>query len=671
MKIRSKAIFISILPACLILAIILAFVLASYRSDVEQGSVRELTVELEALGASIDGKNYGAVSTAETMAASQVSGLFGDYDKSLKFARQVLLTHPEYQGAYFGYEPDSQLNIAAVDSGLSSSIDENCCVEGRFLPYFSRSAQGIELSPLADMETSLYYQGVREIWEANKNKDTQGLITEPYVYEGVPLVEQVFPIIIDGEFKGIAGVDRRLDSLLTLIEEFKPFNSSKNYLISRLGKIITSTDRPNDLSMKPLSAYPKLNTLFAQPANGSKSRVSKGLDPVSGQEIFVIYTTIETGSWGLVTTVESREILAPVLSSTRQSIFTAIVLLLIMCAVVYGLINTMVSKPLSHIVDKFNEVASGGGDLTARLSADRQDEVGDLAAAFNSFVDTQAKMISKLDHSVMALNEQGDVIQGDLDATLKAISYQQNESVQVSASVEEMSHSSKNVAENVSQVAKNISIARGDAEDGLESVSRVVKEANSLKLNLDEMKETVDDVSKSALQINKVLEVINGIAEQTNLLALNAAIEAARAGDKGRGFAVVADEVRMLAQQTQESTAEVASVIEGLQKNSDLSVKKMGTNQSKLHDLVDIVDVAGSSLEKIYSSIKEVDTLSGQISVVTEQQFAATQEINNNVGTISKAAMECEQLAQSTSKSIQKMGATSNEVKDLVKQFQF
>ncbi|WP_299775714.1 methyl-accepting chemotaxis protein [uncultured Pseudoteredinibacter sp.] len=670
MKIRSKSILISILPACVILVTTLALLLSSYRQDVEKGALRELTVELEALGASIDGKNFNAVSTAETMAATQVSGLFGAYQQSLKFAQQILLTHPEYQGAYFGYEPNSQLDIPSVELNLAQATTESCCVDGRFLPYFSRAETGIELSPLADMESSLYYQGVKEIWEANKSKDVQGLITEPYVYEGVPLVEQVFPIIIDGEFKGIAGVDRRLDSLLDLIDGFKPYNSSKSYLISRLGKIITSTGRANELSMKPLSDYPALESLFVKPTSGSKSRVTTGTDPINGQEIFVIYTAINTGDWGLVTTVESQEVLAPVLSSTQESILTALALLLVMCGVVYGLINAMVSRPLSHIVDKFNEVASGGGDLTTRLNSDRADEVGDLSRAFNQFVKTQADMIVKLDQSVMTLNEQGEVIQGDIEATLKAISFQQNESVQVSASVEEMSHSSKDVAENVSQVAKNISIARGDAEDGLSSVSKVVNEANSLKLNLDEMKKTVDDVSQSALQINKVLEVINGIAEQTNLLALNAAIEAARAGEKGRGFAVVADEVRMLAQQTQESTSEVASVIESLQKNSDLSVSKMGANQSQLNELMGIADIAGQSLEKIHASVKQVDALSGQISVATEQQFGASQEISKNLNTISDAATDCEKLAQNTSASIKKMDATSNEVKDLVKQFQ-
>lgn len=671
MKIRSKSILISILPACFIMAITLILLLTSYREDIERGALRELEVELEALGASIDGTNSQAISTAKTMAAIQVSSLFGKYEESLKFAEQMLLSHPEYQGAYYGYEPYSTLNLQPIDSELRQSTIENCCFDSRFLPYFYRSEKGISLAPLVDMETGLYYKGVKDLWEANKGKDAKGLITEPYVYEGVPLVEQVFPIIINNEFKGIAGVDRKLDSLLQLIAEFMPYNSSKSYLISRLGKIITSTDRTSNLSMQPLSDFPKLDALFVKPEKGNKSNVSKGIDPVSGEEIFVIYTKIDSGDWGLVTTVEANDILAPVISSTRQSIVIAIALLLVMCASVYGLINSMVSRPLSHIVEKFNEVANGGGDLTTRLNSDRNDEVGDLSRAFNQFVETQADMVEKLDHSVKTLNEQSNAMQGDLEATLKAISFQQIESSQVSASVEEMSHSSKDVAENVSRVARNISIARGDAEEGQHSVSKVVSEANSLKVNLDAMKETVDDVSKSALQINKVLDVINGIAEQTNLLALNAAIEAARAGDKGRGFAVVADEVRMLAQQTQQSTSEVASVIAGLQKNSDLSVLKVGENQVQLNRLMETADVAGQSLEKIHTSVKEVDTLSSQISIATEQQFEATQEISKNVCTISSAATDCENLAQNTSKSILKMDATSNEVRNLVQQFEF
>lgn len=671
MKIRSKAIVISIVPACVIVAILSIYILAAYRSDLSASAVQQATVELEALAAEVDGKNFAAISTAQTMAASQSAGLYGSFQQSLKLAKQILQSHPEYQGAYFGYEPGLGYSDSPDISEPSTPEVDKCCVNGRFLPYYFRSDKGIDLAPLADMESSLYYQGLKDLWLDNQDAGPKGLITEPYVYEGVPLVEQVFPIIIDGQFQGIAGVDRKLDGLLHLIDNFTPFKSSKTYLLSRLGKIITATDRTTELSMKPLSSAPELEALFKPPTSNESSRVSIGIDPVTGEEVYVIYTRIATGEWGLVSTVESQELLQPVVQSTKNAILVAILLLLAMSAIVFALVSYLVSKPLSHIVVKFTEIAEGGGNLTTRLKAERKDEVGDLARAFNQFVDTQATMISQLDGSVRDLDEQADAIKHDLNSTLSAISYQQDENSKITHSIEDMSNTSRDVAEKVSLVASNISLARNDVEDGRSSVSKAVAEVANLKGELDEMKETVDDVSKSAQQINTVLDVINGIAEQTNLLALNAAIEAARAGDKGRGFAVVADEVRMLAQQTQSSTAEVQEVIEGLQRNSDLSVKKMEKNQKDLNELVASADVAGLSLDKVSTSMREIDDISIKISVAAEQQSVATGEIHANVETISKAVEECERLAKSTSTSVERMNGSSKQVDSMVKKFKF
>ena len=62
--------------------------------------------------------------------------------------------------------------------------------------------------------------------------------------------------------------------------------------------------------------------------------------------------------------------------------------------------------------------------------------------------------------------------------------------------------------------------------------------------------------------IGEVTALIDAVARATATLALNAGIEAARAGEAGQGFAVVAREVKLLAGQTREAAAEIASRIE-------------------------------------------------------------------------------------------------------------
>ena len=109
-----------------------------------------------------------------------------------------------------------------------------------------------------------------------------------------------------------------------------------------------------------------------------------------------------------------------------------------------------------------------------------------------------------------------------------------------------------------------------------------------------------------------MVSLISSIASQTNLLALNATIEAARAGDAGKGFAVVAGEVKNLAGQTAKATDEIGQQITQIQQATQEAV---------------------GAIERIVTTLDEVNSFSGDIFAVISQQGDATREITNNIQT--------------------------------------
>ncbi|WP_136487212.1 methyl-accepting chemotaxis protein [Vibrio sp. H11] len=304
---------------------------------------------------------------------------------------------------------------------------------------------------------------------------------------------------------------------------------------------------------------------------------------------------------------------------------------LVLTIVIVSVLVSRCVAPLQHVVDSLKAVAAGGGDLTARLKVESRDEIGEVAKAFNDFMDKLHPLIVDLRSSAQEVQSAAS----DLDVQTSQSSQQMGdhslETDKVVTAVTEMSATSREVANNTHSTAQAIDSANRQISDAQQEVNLAIEGIGELVNEVNLTSEAISELSQQTEQITKVLNVIGEIAEQTNLLALNAAIEAARAGEQGRGFAVVADEVRSLASRTQNSTQEIGDMLQQLHQGVSKAVRSMALSQERGEktalESVQIKD----SLSGISDAVSLIHDMGIQTASAAEQQSAVAEDINQNL----------------------------------------
>ena len=250
-----------ILPTLLVFGFVISMSTSSTLDHMRQASEDRLAQHAALIALEIDSETRTAVESAQRMAEAQVAGMFGDREASIEYARLVLENTPTITGAYFGYEPNAdEKDAQSVGKIPAEAMDES----GRFIPYWfvaSERGRAIELEPLVDMETSLYYDGAKQ--DFLRSRKAAPKITEPYVYQGKMIYEQVYPIVIDGRFCGVAGVDRALADVESPLRAVAEKEQIDLFLVSSNNKFIAATTDPARESIEEIAGLLKTQEVDA------------------------------------------------------------------------------------------------------------------------------------------------------------------------------------------------------------------------------------------------------------------------------------------------------------------------------------------------------------------------------------------------------------------------
>jgi len=366
---------------------------------------------------------------------------------------------------------------------------------------------------------------------------------------------------------------------------------------------------------------------------------------------------------------EERNALSNVLETGTQTIIAVLVIGIVLGIAIFFITVKAITGPINQVRGQMEDIAQGEGDLTIRLQVKGQDEVADLANAFNAFTDKLRGIIQTLQGNIAELVDATSKISVVAEQTQSQTLAQQNELNGVVVAINELSSGSNQVVTNTTEAANGTQMANNEAQAGLQIMESTIQTIESVASEVEDTSTAVDELGAKSDQIGVVLEVIRTISEQTNLLALNAAIEAARAGEQGRGFAVVADEVRGLAARTHDSISEIQEIIDQLQSGTNKVIHQMKGVRENAANSVAPVTEAGEKLRSITEAVESINTLNAQIATTAQTQSQTASDVDSNIVNISNMANESTENAQTLMNATNTLTQLGDELQQLASQF--
>nr|WP_290702011.1 methyl-accepting chemotaxis protein [Halomonas sp. UBA3074] len=433
------------------------------------------------------------------------------------------------------------------------------------------------------------------------------LILDPFVSmaTNLPAAMMVETIFDErGNRIGLIGIAFSLASLSNITSDINVGEGSYGWLIDSQGQVIAHPVEEYRMSLNYTDAdqqgYEGLDALSQQILSGTPG--SGDITMPNGEQTVLMWSPVEGTSWVVGVTVPITAFTA-VTKSLLQSLLLAggLLLVLLLAVVAYAARRSL--APIKQTSTAMADIAQGKGDLTRRLEAKTNDEIGDLAHGFNAFVERMQLTLQEVRQNARTvLSDASDMADGTQELSSRTEQAAANLQ-ETSASMEQI-HSTVAHTSQASEQANSLALEAANAsERGTES--------------MNQMEAKMAAISDSANKISDIIGLIDSIAFQTNILALNASVEAARAGEQGRGFAVVASEVRTLASRSASAAHDIRALID------------MSVNHSK--EGGDIVKAAAERMQEIRHSVTQVSDVIAEIAAGAREQTTGIQQVNTAV----------------------------------------
>ncbi len=341
-------------------------------------------------------------------------------------------------------------------------------------------------------------------------------------------------------------------------------------------------------------------------------------------------------------------------------------------------------KPLLQVKKVIDELSEGEGDLTKRIAIRHYDEVGRLAAGFNTFIEKIRIIVSEIAQNAGQLDQSSSELAEISEKMTYSAGQTSSQAETVSSASEEMATNLANVTTSMEQTSSNAEAIAATSEEINATINEIAQNAARARTiaedaskGTEQASEKLAALNKAAQAIGQITETITEISEQTNLLALNATIEAARAGEAGKGFAVVANEIKELAGQTAIATQDIKKQIDAVQSTTSASVTEISQIMAVIAGVNETVGMIASSVEEQSTATREISSNIAMTTNAIQDVFlkvnhtsAVSGEISQSISQVNNAAGDIAQSSSQVNVSAEHVRQAAATLRTVVGRFQ-
>ncbi len=464
----------------------------------------------------------------------------------------------------------------------------------------------------------------------------------------------------------------------TQLDTIKVGETGYVYMMNKKGAILAYPPDAKQIMKLDLSTFEFGKTMLEM-KNGVYSYVYNGVAKITA------FNEVGRTGWIVVASAPEQEVFAEAGKIRNLLVVIGLIVTAVLCCGIVFLVRIFVIKPVNKVVSGLKDIAQGEGDLTKQLDIHTQDELGELASWFNTFLGNLQKMVGDIASNSSHVGESSGKLLGIAKNLAGGAEESSNRASAVATASEEMGANMNAISETMGSTMDNTAMVAAATEEMTATINEIA--ANSEKAREISSKavgqattvsEKMSDLGSAAQSIGAVTETINDISEQTNLLALNATIEAARAGEAGKGFAVVANEIKDLATQTAAATADIKTKITGVQDTTATTTEEIKSISSIINDINDIISTIAAAIQEQSAATSEiannVSQTSQGIEQVTEsiaQGVGVIGEINQDISSVNTSAGEISSDSQKVAFNAEELQNMAAQLNSIVGQFKY